>query len=169
MNLLSKTNPTSKRIERILATIVSILLLAACFGAATFSLQVVRAANPSDAQPFVGTWEGEFQGHTFVVLKLRVENGKLAGTAIHTESIGENDKGEITKVADKSVPGTITEANISGKSMKFTIADENDPSHVASFEFKITGPNEAEMNPVHQPQNSIVTRPWKMKRTTRGS
>ena len=83
---------------------------------------------------------------------------------MHAASLSENDEGELTRAEGEDMPGRITEARITGNKAVITIADAANPSAAAIFDFKLTGPNEAGMNPEHHSENKIVTKPWKMTR-----
>jgi len=46
-------------------------------------VHIARSANLSpELQRYVGTWQAQFKGTTFVVLRLREQDSKLGGTVV---------------------------------------------------------------------------------------
>ena len=71
MRLLDKSNPPSKRLRIVLASVAAALLTATTIAVSAFSLQVTQPkSEAANLKPFVGTWTAQFQGKTFVTLNI---------------------------------------------------------------------------------------------------
>lgn len=166
MNLLKTNHPAGKRLKTVLAAVASGLLAITAIAVSAFSLQVTKLNNNVDLKPFVGVWTSQFQGKTFVALTIKEESEMLKGTCMHTINMAEDDQGRLTKVDDKQTLDKILDAQVSGTNVVLSIGDGEDPSHVAKFEMRVTGPGAAEMRPVHHAENKITTQWWKLSRSS---
>ena len=98
--------------------VVTSCLVALCFG-----VLVAFAAGP-DFHSFAGTWRGQFQGKTFITLKLIEHDGKLTGTCVHTTSLEKNSKGELTHVGENQTEEPKNEARLNDYSLHINNADK---------------------------------------------
>jgi hypothetical protein len=122
---------------------------------------------PEKPQPrdFVGTWKASFQGKTFTVLTLTLENDKLAGT-LSTGEVDLADDGEVSNVNQEvGEARTIFDIKLDGQILSFKDKDGDD---VNSLEMKLTGENRAELRfllPDQLPQGMPVPKPFRLTRS----
>ena len=122
---------------------------------------------PENPQPrdFVGVWKASFQGKTFTVLVLKLENDKLAGT-LSTGEVDLADDGEVSNVNQEvGEARAIFDIKLDGQILSFKDKDGDD---VNSLEMKLTGENRAELRfllPDQLPQGMPVPKPFRLTRT----
>src|SRR5882757_8032182 len=82
--------------------------------------QQASALDTTDpGKGFIGTWQAQFQGKTFVTIKLEEQNGKLTGTISHSQ-IQLDNQGELTSAEAQDGEDSFTEAKLSEKVLHLT-------------------------------------------------
>ena len=137
--------------------VVTRCLVAWCFG-----VLVAFAAGP-DFHSFAGTWRGQFQGKTFITLKLIEHDGKLTGTCVHTTSLEKNSKGELTHVGESQTEDPILEARLKDSALLISIADNGNAQQPMQCAVRLTGKNEGELQIVSP--SADEWKPWRIVRT----
>ena len=171
MNLLKKTPRFDKTRARAQALAASGVLAAACLTASAFSLQVARAGStPADLKQFAGTWEGKFQGKTFVTLKLAAKDGKISGT-VSRFNIEMSPTGELTDASPSDGEDAISDTAPDGKVLHLITkakgevsAGGNDSEESIQYDMKLTGKDQAELQIVGAPPGMPAPAPWKLER-----
>src|ERR1041384_7007368 len=80
-------------------------------------LRPVSALDTADPnQAFSGTWQAQFQGKTFVTIKMEDQNGKLSSTISHSQ-IQLDNQGELTSVLPQDGEDSFTEIKVSDKTL----------------------------------------------------
>ena len=137
--------------------VVSSCLVALCFGV------LVTFAGGPDFHSFEGTWRGQFQGKTFITLKLIEHDGKLTGTCVHTTSLEKNSKGELTHVGENQTEDRILEARLKDSTLLISIADNGNAQQPMQCVVRLTGKNEGELQIVSA--STDEWKPWRIART----
>src|SRR5260370_35116873 len=113
----------------------------------------------------VGVWKVSFQGKTFTVLVLQLENDKLAGT-LSTGEVDLADDGEVSNVNQEvGEARAIFDIKLDGQILSFKDKDGDD---VNFLEMKLTGENRADLRflmPDQLPQGMPVPKPFRLTRT----
>lgn len=124
-----------------------------------------RATEASGEQQFVGTWQAEFKGKTFLTIKLEKQKEKLTGTASHFD-VKLDDAGELTSAEEGEGSNPIVEAKLTNGILRITLKDE-DSQDTMQCEMKLTGTDQAELRMLVPPD---VPKPkgWKVRRTKDG-
>lgn len=151
--------PTPGRDARLLN---SRFLVTSCLVALFFGLLVVSVVAGPDLHRFAGTWQGQFNGKSFVTLKLIEHDGKLTGTCVHTTGLDKNERGELTHVAEAQTEDPILEAQLKESELQISIAENGNAQHPMHCALRLTGKNEGELQIV--PPSSNEWKPWKVKR-----
>jgi hypothetical protein len=164
MNTMESTHP-GRGNSAVAITILGLaLVLGGVIIAPLFSMQLASSASlPTDLKDFSGTWQGEFRGHTFVLLNLRLSGNKLMGTCIHTVTIEKNSAGELTRVGDRNTEDQILDAHQDGRKLLLKIADNGNAQNAMQCAFWLTSKNEAALQVLSS--DSSEWKPWKMTRT----
>lgn len=127
--------------------------------------KVEKPPEKPQLRDFVGVWKATFQGKTFTVLTLKLENDKLAGT-LSTGEVDLADDGEVSNVNQEiGEDRAIFDIKLDGQILSFKDKDGDD---VNSLEMKLTGENRAELwflLPDQLPQGMPVPKPFRMTRT----
>ena len=137
--------------------VVTSCLVALCFGV------LVAFAAGSDPHSFAGTWRGQFQGKTFITLKLIEHDGKLTGTCVHTTSLEKNSKGELTHVGENQTEDPILEARLKDSALLISIADDGNAQQPMQCVVRLTGKNEGALQIVSP--SADEWKPWRIVRT----
>ena len=137
-------------------------MVTTCLVALCFSLLVAFAAPGPDFHSFAGTWRGQFQGKTFITLKLIEHDGKLGGTCVHTTSLEKNSKGELTHVGETQTEDPILEAHLKDSALLISIADNGDAQQPMQCVVRLTGKNEGELQIVSSSPGEW--KPWRIVR-----
>ena len=119
-----------------------------------------RVADSSGDQ-FVGRWQAEFKGKTFLTIKLEKRQDKLTGTASQFD-IKLDDTGELTSAEELDGSNPIVEAKLTNGMLRITLKDE-DSQDTLQCEMKLTGTDQAELRMLVPPD---VPKPkwWKLLR-----
>jgi len=123
----------------------------------------VTFAGGPDFHSFEGTWRGQFQGKTFITLKLIEHDGKLTGTCVHTTSLEKNSKGELTHVGENQTEDRILEARLKDSTLLISIADNGNAQQPMQCVVRLTGKNEGELQIVSA--STDEWKPWRIART----
>jgi len=168
MNLLKSTQVVPNNWSRAMALLGLGLLVSGCLAMLPLSVQVAYSVGlPTNLQEFVGRWQGQFNGHTFVVLNLKDQAGKLVGTCTHTISIEKNSNGELTHVDEKNTEDRVLDARLDGNKLVLKIADNGDEQKPMECAFRLTVKDRGELE-VMAPDGE-KWKPWKMIRTSAAS
>ena len=138
--------------KALFAVVLSCLLVQQIFGLDTTS------AN----QAFVGTWQAQFQGKTFVTIKLEDQNGKLAGSISHSQ-IQLDNQGELTSAEAQDGEDAFTEVKTSDKVLHLTSKGANGQD-TTQYEMELTGTDEATLKFVGLPSGATAPKPWTLHR-----
>jgi hypothetical protein len=123
--------------------------------------QSALALDTTDAnKQFVGTWQAQFQGKSFLTIKLDELNGKLTGT-ISRVQVQLDQNGELTSAQSQDGDDTISDTNVSGKVLHFTSRDANGQD-ATQYEMELSTAGESELIFVGQPSGTQVPKPWKL-------
>lgn len=165
MNLLKSTHRVPSNWSRAMALLGLGLLVSGCLAILPLSVQVAYSVSlPTNLQEFAGSWQGQFNGHTFVILNLKFETGKLFGTCTHTVRIEKNSKGELIHVDEKNTEDQILDARLDGNKLVLKIADNGDEKKPMECAFRLTSKDRGELQ-VIAPEGEKWS-PWKMVRTS---
>ena len=104
----------------------------------------------SDVQSFAGTWKGQFNGQTFVVLKLQVIDDKIDGTAsVGTIDVGpDGEVNEVTSEAEEEKK--IIDPQMREDTLSFKVKDGDETN---TLDFKLLGGGKAQLKMVGGPPN----------------
>src|SRR5215472_311529 len=140
------------RVQSHLALCVSLALVVTVpvMAASKYYRDGGQTAKPAaaGAERYTGTWQGQFKGKTFVILKLKMEGQKLVGT-IGFSQISIDKEGEIEKVSGEvSAQTPIYDVKPTGDTLLFKHKDDDD---VDEIEMKLRNDKEAELRFVNVP------------------
>jgi hypothetical protein len=119
---------------------------------------------PVTADSFVGTWQAQFQGKTFVTITLRKQDVKLSGSVSHS-SIQLDTNGELTSAAQQDGEDPILDSSVNGNTLRITTqaAGSQDTNQ---YEIKLTGADSAEMQKLSVPSGQTAPKTWKLTRVS---
>ena len=158
--------------------IASIVLVAGCFPAFallggavrrnasyTGSMPILEMAGQKDGQAYIGVWKGEHSGKTFCVLKLRITDGKLAGTfAAGDITVGDN--GEVNHVDQEAGNELVLlEVKTDGTRLAFKVRDRDD---LDDYELRLIDDRKAELGllvPANAAGSAPMIKPLKLTKT----
>jgi hypothetical protein len=134
----------------------------------TFMLvHVARSANLSpDLQRYVGTWQAQFKGTTFVVLRLREQDSKLGGIVVHATHVQADPKGELLAVDITNVEDKIVEAHATKDKLIFNIAESADQGNLVQCELTMTAKDAGQLQMI-VPAPGRQFKPWRITRISR--
>ena len=122
-------------------------------------LQQLSALDTSDAnQAFAGIWQAQFQGKTFVTIKLEDQNGKLSGSITNSQ-IQLDNQGELTSAEPQVGEDAFTEIKVSDKVLHLTSKSTNGQD-TTQYEMEINGTDQAELRFVGLPSGVTTPKPW---------
>jgi hypothetical protein len=103
------------------------------------------AFGQTNAQPYAGTWTGDFNGQTFVRLELRTTDGKLGGT-ISLGNVEVDKQGDLKSAGAAPKNATpIFEVAVKDSVLAFARRDGRDTDR---FQMRVTGAGTAELQPI---------------------
>ena len=137
---------------RLLIVILSCLLIQ--------QLSALDTTDPNKA--FVGAWQAQFQGKTFVTIKLEEQNGKLTGTISHSR-IQLDNQGELTSAEPQDGEDSFTEIKVNGKILHLTSKGANG-QNATQYEIEFPGAGQAELRFVGLPTGATAPKPWTLLR-----
>ncbi len=117
---------------------------------------------PVSTDSFVGTWQGQFQGKTFVTVKLVNQEGRLTGTVSH-RSIQLDSTGELTSAAPSDGADPIIDATLKGNTLRITSKNQ-ESQDIDQCEMKLTGADQADLQLLGAPSGTPTPKPWKLTR-----
>ena len=122
-------------------------------------LQPLCALDTTDAnQVFAGIWQAQFQGKTFVTIKLEDQIGRLSGTITHSQ-IQLDNQGELTSAEPQDGEDAFTEIKVSDKVLHLTSKSTNGQD-TTQYEMEINGTEQAELRFVGLPSGVTTPKPW---------
>lgn len=127
--------------------------------------ETIGASLPADSQSFVGTWHGQFKGKTFVLLKLRDEGGKVAGTVTHTTHLEMDSEGNLTSVDEMNTEDRILETRIEGDKLILKVSNNGNEEDSVQCELTLNKADQGELQMIVSPGEEL--KPWKVERTAR--
>jgi hypothetical protein len=130
---------------------------------ALFAQMAPQQSTTDSSDAFVGTWQAQFKGKSFVTIKLAKQEGKLTGTVSHSD-VDLDKNGELTRAEQRDGDDPIVDARVTGKMLRLTTKDE-ESQDTDQLEMKLTGPDQAELRFVGTPSDVPAPKPWKMERT----
>jgi hypothetical protein len=172
MKLKNQNHRPWNNTKLVCANMLLIVALGAVSGMAHPTQSTGRDA---DLKQFTGTWEGKFEGKTFVTVKLEIKDRKLTGT-ISEFKIMVDPSGSIGEVEGTSANDAIADAKVSDKVLTFPVKVKGTvsagDSQVEStselrWEIKLTSDNQAELRMVGTPAGGPSIAPFKLERISR--
>lgn len=170
MTLLTPNRRSNRRSSLARALVASCLLTAACLTTSAFSLQVAGSQRTPALQQFAGTWEGKFQGKTFITLKLAGRDGKLSGTVSRVK-FWTGPNGELTDASSSQKEDAIAETepdrgvlHANTKVKGRIITDQGESELFVRYNMRLTGTDQAELEVAGTPVNLPAAAPWKLVR-----
>jgi hypothetical protein len=139
-------------------------LVLGCFGSILIlCVHTARSATLApDLQKFVGTWQGQFKGKTFMLLKLGEQSAKLGGTVIHTTHIDSDSNGSILNVDITNTEDRVLEAQAAGDKLILKITNNGDQANPVQCELALTAKNKGVFRMVVAPPRQL--KPWNVER-----
>ena len=126
-----------------------------------------RSANLSpDLQRYAGTWQAQFKGTTFVVLRLREQDSKLDGTVVHATHVQADPKGELLAVDITNVEDKIVEAHATKDKLIFNVAESADQDNLVQCELTMTARDAGQLLMI-VPAPGRQFKPWRINRISR--
>lgn len=126
-------------------------------------IQQLSALDTSDPnQAFIGTWQAQFQGKTFVTIKLQEQDGKLSGTISHSK-IQLDNQGELTSAEAQDGEDSFTELKAEGKVLRL-ISKSADGQNATQYEIELNGADQAKLSFVSLPSGITAPKPWTLQR-----
>ncbi len=127
-----------------------------------------NAGGEQDRRAFLGTWRGQFNGKTYILLTLKEADGSLSG-AVSVGGFGINDSGQVARVKEEADPRDavpISNAKLEGALLSFSGKTPDGGSDVL-FQMKLSGGNAAELKCIlvpGPPPGTPVASWWKLVR-----
>jgi hypothetical protein len=115
----------SLRWRRAVLTFVAATLCALCL-AVSVPAQV-KATNTRAMQDYAGTWVAKFDGKNFLILTLKLVNGRLAGSLAAPERFEMGQGGEIRHISSTHLEKPILEASLVEGDLRVTAGTAGDP------------------------------------------
>jgi hypothetical protein len=117
-------------------------------------------ADPNQA--FSGTWQAQFQGKTFVTIKLEDQSGKLTGTISHSQ-IQLDNQGELASAQPQDGEDSFTEIKVTDKVLHLTSKSATGQD-ATQYEMELNGADQAELRCVGLPSGATAPKPWTLHR-----
>jgi len=145
------------------------LLLALAFSVAAGAQTSPKQAAPgtpvhkSPLTDYAGTWNGSFEGKTWLTVKLALQGDRLSGLIQHPRNLQFNDQGELKSISDEQSTEVIQDAQVNPDGLLLTTKDP-DTQETNRFTMKLTGETTAEikMSAMKMPPGMPKIRPWKL-------
>lgn len=127
-----------------------------------FGQTAPSATLAPDLQRFVGTWQGQFKGKTFMTIKLGEQSARLSGTVIHTTNIAFDDSGNILGVDITNTEDRVIEAHTIHGKLILKITDNGDQRNPVQCELALSGKDRGIFRMVVAPPKQL--KPWNVER-----
>ncbi|MGD0129678.1 MAG: M56 family metallopeptidase [Terriglobia bacterium] len=111
-----------------------------------------NAGGEQARRAFLGTWRGQFNGKTYIIVNLKETDGLLAG-GVSVGGFGINDSGQVARVKEEANPRDavpISNARLEGALLSFSGRTPDGGSDVL-FQMKLEGGNAAELKCILAP------------------
>jgi hypothetical protein len=142
------------------------ILVLGCFGTFVLPAHLARSANLApDLQRYVGTWQGQFKGTTFVILKLREQDSKLGRTVVHATHVQADPNGDLLAVDVRNAEDKIVETRTEKGKLIFKVSESADNDSLVQCELTITAKDAGQLQIV-VPAPGRQFKPWKVDRTS---
>jgi len=108
--------------------------------------KAVFVRREQDPQAFLGTWRGQFEGKTYILLSLKEVDGTMNG-AVSVGGFRINDSGQVARVNEEANPRDvvpISDAKLEGDLLSFK-GTTPDGGSVVTFQMKLAGDSAAEL------------------------
>jgi TonB family protein len=120
-------------------------------------------SSGTGAESFMGTWQAEFQGKTFIVVELRTQGNKLTGT-VSPFTIEIDKAGNLTKAERGDHGGwDVVEAALDQNGLALKCKDR-ETGDIDRFQMGLIGEQEALLSPVGAPAPPAGPQPFKLRR-----
>jgi TonB family protein len=120
-------------------------------------------SSGNSAASFVGTWQAEFQGKTFIVVELRTQDDKLTGT-VSPFTIELDKAGNLTKAEHGDHGGwDVVEAAQDQNGLALKCKDR-ETGDIDRFQMRLIGEKEALLSPLGAPAPPAGPQPFKLRR-----
>jgi hypothetical protein len=130
--------------------------------------QAANGGDEQDRRAFLGTWRGQFNGKTYILLTLKEADDTLSGT-VSVGAFGINDSGQVARVKEEANPRDavpISNGKLEGALLSFSGKTPDGGSDVL-FQMKLAGGNVAELKCIlvpSPPPGTLVASWWKLVR-----
>jgi len=127
-----------------------------------------NAGGEQDQRAFLGTWRGQFNGKTYILLTLKEADHTLAGT-VSVGAFGINESGQVARVKEEADPRDavpVSNEKLEGDLLSFSGKTPDGGSDVL-FQMKLAGGNAAELKCIlvpGPPPGTPVAGWWKLVR-----
>jgi hypothetical protein len=146
-----------------------LLLLTVVLGVAAGAQTSPKQATPgtpvrkSPLADYDGTWNGSFEGTTWLTVKLILQGDRLSGSIQRPRNLQFNDQGELKSISDEQSTEAVQEAQVNPDGLLLTTKDP-DTQETNRFTMKLTGETTAEikMSAMKMPPGMPKIRPWKL-------
>jgi hypothetical protein len=118
---------------------------------------------PASSDAFAGTWQAQFQGKTFLTIKLAKQDGKLTGTISHI-NVQLDQNGNLTSAAPAEGEDPVVDTKLDGNTLLLTGKDQQSQA-ATQFQIKLAGADEAEVQQLGK-ISATAPKPWKLQRVT---
>jgi hypothetical protein len=118
---------------------------------------------PASSDAFAGTWQAQFQGKTFLTIKLAKQDGKLTGTISHID-VQLDQNGNLTSAAPAEGEDPVVDTKLDGNTLLLTGKDQQSQA-ATQFQIKLAGADEAEVQQLGK-ISATAPKPWKLQRIT---
>lgn len=126
-------------------------------------IEQASALDTTDSnQAFSGAWQAQFQGKTFVTIKLEDLNGKLTGAITHSQ-IQLDNQGELTSAEPQDGEDAFTDIKVSDKTLLLTSKGANGLD-TTQYQMELNGTDQAELRFVGLPSGTTTPKPWTLHR-----
>jgi hypothetical protein len=130
--------------------------------------QAANGGGEQDRRAFLGTWQGLFDGKTYLLLNLKEAVDTVSGT-VSVGGFGINDSGQVARVKEEADPRDavpVSNAKLEGALLSFSGKTPDGGSEVL-FQMKLAGGNAAELKCIlvpAPPPGTPVAGWWKIVR-----
>jgi LssY C-terminus len=121
---------------------------------------------PASTEAFAGTWQAQFQGKTFLTIKLASQDGKLTGTVSHT-NVQLDQNGDLTSAEPGTGEDSVVDTKLDGNTLLLTGKDQQSQA-TTQFQITLTGADQAEVQQLGK-ISGATPKPWKLERVAASS